>query len=251
MEPRGARAGAPWGRACGLASALHWWWFARGRLTEGRWWLERLLQRRRAAAPAPRARALVAAVYLACWQGDFAAARGPLEEGLGLARAAGDRRGIAFALHGLGHAAGGQGDHLLARARLEECLALAQDLRDAWLTAFALYFLGQGAYHLGEFALARSRYEAGNALYRQVGGHKIGVAYASIQLGRIARAQGDAAGARASFAAGVRLFQELGQRRGVAVSLVALAGTAAPGQGRRPHGCWGRRRPSRRRWASR
>jgi hypothetical protein len=66
-----------------------------------------------------------------------------------------------------------------------------------------------------------------------VGGHKIGVAYASYQLGRIARAQGDAAGARTSFAAGLRLFRELGQRRGVAFALVGLAGTAAPGQERR------------------
>jgi predicted ATPase/DNA-binding XRE family transcriptional regulator len=216
-----------------LAAALHWFWFARGHFAEGRRWLERLLERSGAVPPAVRARALVTAAYLACWQGDFGVARRPLDESLQLCRAVDDRSGTAFALHGMGFVASwGEGDHERASSCFDGCLEIARELHDAWLTAFAMHFLGTEMYFRGEYALARSLYEDGVELYRSVGGHKVGVAYALLTLGRITRAQGDET-ARTYFVDGLKLFRELGERRGIFFSLVGIAGMVAQDEPRR------------------
>ena len=85
-----------------LAGALWYFWFQRGLPGEGRRWLTRAL----AAAPSrgrARAQALLGAGTLAWRQGDFAAARVHLDESVALWRDTADRRGLAEALHVLGH----------------------------------------------------------------------------------------------------------------------------------------------------
>lgn len=75
----------------GLEAAylLRGYWFARGRITEGREWLDRLLTSAGEAATIERARGLVAASGLAFRQGDNAAAKSHAQTALEAARSAG------------------------------------------------------------------------------------------------------------------------------------------------------------------
>ena len=94
-QPGNGGAGAGGETGLRLAGALRWFWNLRGHVTEGRRWLERLLQRSGAAPPARRT----------CWP----ALRGTtLRRGRSTSRAwpcsarLGDRDGVACALIGLG-----------------------------------------------------------------------------------------------------------------------------------------------------
>lgn len=75
-------------------------------------------------------------------QGDNAAARPFVENGLALAREAGSSAVVAFVLHGLGQFFLSQGNHPAARQVLGESLTLARRLDDPWATARVLSSLG-------------------------------------------------------------------------------------------------------------
>src|SRR5919199_779394 len=111
-------------RGLRLATALWTFWYIRGYVTEGRAHLTDLL----ALAEAPtlraaRAAALVGAAQLARTQGDYAGAKGVLEESLALYRQLGLQRNIALVVLTLGEVAQGQGDYAAARELLHESLA--------------------------------------------------------------------------------------------------------------------------------
>lgn len=210
-----------------LAGNLHWFWFARGRFSEGRTWLARLLETGDDVSPPTRAQALLTAGYLDCWQGNFAAGRAPLEQALALYQRLEDGHGIGFALHGLGFVALGAGNLALARSRFEASLQEARALDDRWLTSFALHFLAIVLTYQGDYGAASSSFEEGDALIEQMGGPRQGLAFSRFHLGRIARLQGDYPAARSRHAEGLRLFQETGDRRGVGYSLAGFAVLAA------------------------
>jgi non-specific serine/threonine protein kinase len=215
-----------------LAGALHWFWFVRGRFTEGRGRLERLLERH-GATPGVRARALVAAGYLAFWKGDFVGAAPLLAESVTLCRAMEEPGWAAFALCGLGAAASGRGEHALARSQLDAALVAARRIEDRWVTAFALHFLAQSATNTGDVALASSLLQECIGMLEQLGGNKGGTAFSLLHLGRLARQHGDLAMARNRVRDALRLFAELHDRRGIAYALVGLAGVSlAAGDGR-------------------
>jgi non-specific serine/threonine protein kinase len=208
-----------------LAGALHWFWFVRGRFTEGGGRLERLLERR-GVAPEVRARALVAAGYLAFWKGDFTGAPPLLSESVTLCRALEKPEWAAFALCGLGAAASGRGEHVLARAHLDAALAAARRIEDRWVTAFALHFLAQSATNTGDIALASSLLQECVGILEHLGGNKGGTAFSLLHLGRLARQHGDLPLARNRVLDALRLFAELEDRRGIAYALVGLAGVS-------------------------
>src|SRR5581483_3167365 len=85
-----------------LAAALWRFWYAGGHLSEGRAWLEGLLDRAMrdagAVAGLVGARALVGAGVLATMQGDYERAARHCEHSLALYREAGDQAGVAVAL---------------------------------------------------------------------------------------------------------------------------------------------------------
>ena len=67
-----------------MTGALSEYWRARGRLAEGRIWLDVALRLGPPAETAERARALHGAGMLANWQSDFGRGRGLLEEALAI-----------------------------------------------------------------------------------------------------------------------------------------------------------------------
>ena len=122
-----------------MAACLGWFWLLGGHWSEGRTRLHRILggdvggvqggvEASESMPPAtmPRARALYYAAELAYAQGDLADARSLYERGIATLRAAGDRRGLAQALHRLGEVCWSYGETEGIRALNEEAAALFQ-----------------------------------------------------------------------------------------------------------------------------
>ena len=123
-----------WGEAVdGLRLGVAPWrfWSMRGRLTEGRRWLDVLLARAEGVAGplGLQATSLHASGQLAFAQGDWETAAGAFERSLRVCRTAGDRPGVAAALRGLGNVAQARGDYI---AGLLQDLAIL-----AWTTGAA------------------------------------------------------------------------------------------------------------------
>lgn len=205
----------------------HAFWFSRGRFAEGRAWLEALLAKAAEVPAAVRARALVTAGFIACWQGDFADGRAPLKEAQALFRDLDDASGEAFATHGLGFVTLGEGDADAARSLFETALDIAREADDPWIMSFALHFSGIVLTFQGDFDRAASRFEAGDALIRAQGGHRQALGFSQFHLGRISRLRGDLSNAGARLVEAMRLFRAVGDRRGIGYALSGFALLAA------------------------
>jgi non-specific serine/threonine protein kinase len=142
-----------------LAVRLSRLWHMRGPTQEGRDWLARFLAQTRTLAPSSlRAAGLLCATFLT-EPDDAAAARVLGEEGLAVARQAGDAAGTARILERVGQVALRQGDESRARACFEEGLALARDAGDQGAMSSALIGLGDLALLRGDHTTATALYE--------------------------------------------------------------------------------------------
>ena len=142
QEVDNLRASLNWAEATGnvetgirTAAGIWRFWQQRGRLSEGRDRLERLL-----AMPIPipdevRARALGALGGIAYWQNDTAVTRASYERAVDLARGAGDPRLLASALFDLSFVPFMDHDANRAESVLREGLAVAAEAGDRQLTA--------------------------------------------------------------------------------------------------------------------
>ncbi|HEY7033557.1 MAG TPA: LuxR C-terminal-related transcriptional regulator [Thermomicrobiales bacterium] len=212
-----------------LASALWLYWMLRGRLGEGRAWLDQALAIP-AANPVLRARALGVAGFLASNQGDYAF-EARIEEGLAMARDAGDAAGEAITLLALGDMACDQNDHARANRFLQAAVALCDQLGDRARATMAVFNLGAMARRAGDEERARAI--LGDAVARaRAQGFGLALAFGLNLLSRIARRRGDAAGALAMYQESLDLAWHLQHRVSVAyilldgVTLAADAGQA-------------------------
>src|SRR4029453_4857164 len=128
-----------------LCTALAPSWAIRGRVNEGRTWIDQLL-RQRAGTDALRLRAssLARASRLAWRQRDYASARCLLEESLAIGRKLDDSLGVARRLRSraLGVVAMGKGDLDDAGRLCEESVSLFRSHGDRYGLGLALAFLG-------------------------------------------------------------------------------------------------------------
>lgn len=256
-----------------LAGALWRYWDIRGRLSEGRVWLERALAVDQGAPMDVRSKALnhlghlvsdlgdypAARAYyeeslalrrqvgdqhriadslnalglLVSTQGDYAAARRFYEEALTLWREVGHERGVSVALSNLGEVAAAESDYPRARALQEEALALQQAVGDLRSVANTSRDLAEVTVHLGDTDRARLLFEQSLAIVRNLE-DKFGIADALDGLGRVALDQGGTARAAVFHGEALGLRREMGDRRGVAASVGGLAEVAgALGQSER------------------
>jgi predicted ATPase/class 3 adenylate cyclase len=204
-----------------LAGALCLFWSVRGYPGEGRRWVVECLAAATDAPDGLRAGALCGAGVLAREQGDYAAARSLLEEGLELNRRLGHRPGIAAALRNLGSVRREQGDYDGARAFYEESLALRRDLGDRHGIASSLNSLGLVFRELGDYAQARVCFEESLAIDREIG-DRLSIAVSLNNLGGMAADLCDYQTARAIHEESLAIRRELGSRRGIASSLTNL-----------------------------
>jgi predicted ATPase/DNA-binding XRE family transcriptional regulator len=212
-------------RALRMAAALGPFWFIRGYYQEGRRWLERLVaQAGDRENQTIRAEALLWASNLAWLQDDQRAER-LAEQGLALARAAGDYGLTSRAVSSVGVALLDQGRVDQGVAYLEESVALARKaggipfvvtLENLWLGRCA-----QGRLHE-----AQEVAEEGLRVSREIGFGN-GELFLLLLLAATAALQGDAERARPPAEYALKRFREEGHTHGVAFSLAALAAVAA------------------------
>jgi adenylate cyclase len=158
-------------------------------------------------------------------KGEYAQAVEPLNEGLALARTAGDRTGAALALNNLGNVAYHQGDYSMARDLYEQGLALRRELGDKVGIAASLSNLGLLTLAQSDYSAARAEFEESLAMRRKMG-DKVGIAASLNNLGLVAFAHGDYLAARTLLKESLALKREMGDKRGIAMVLNSLGSVA-------------------------
>jgi len=170
-----------------LAGALQWFWYIRRYKSEGRAWLERMLQQSTSAAAPARAKALYGAGR---FQSDRGQANALIERALALWRELGDKLGMADALLNLGRVARLQGDYERSEKLVQESLALFRDQQTMWGVVWSLISLGDVALDQGDPAQALGPIEEALALTESLG-DTYGNMWARCLRGRLAHLQGD------------------------------------------------------------
>lgn len=205
-----------------LAAALQSFWRARGYLTEGQRWLEKMLAHGVNAADGTRAKALNAAGYIAMVRNDLERAAAWEADALMLSRRLGDVGGIIASLIGLGAVAHARGEYAVAEAYYRE--ALDQALRGQYrgLIANILLNLSSVLYLQQRLTEAATLAAESLARHRALGDRQL-IARVLITLGEIADARDDRATARQHWEEALALAREVGDRMGIAETLIALA----------------------------
>ncbi len=183
-----------------LAVAMGRFWGARGYMSEGRAWFEKLLAQRADAAssnvapasvaPATVAKALNAAGFLSFRQSDFAEALALFTQGLALFQQLEDAPGMAETLQNLASVEIPQGKFALAQQHLEQSLALCQQLQDDYGIARVQQHLGHLAYDQDRLAEARTYFVESLARYRRFG-DQVRIANLLLNLGNTVKLLGD------------------------------------------------------------
>ena len=222
-----------------LGGALWRFWQVRGYLTEGRVWLEKLLEKSSDTSAAPRAVALQGAGVLAMDQGDYGRAKELYEESLALYRAEDNSDGIMTTLNNLGIVVEASGDYMRAAELYEESLALARQQGNQSVLARALNNLGVTVYRQGDYERASALYEESLALVR-ASGNEANMVVALNNVAEVACRKGDYAQAGVRYREGLPLAQSLGYRTAIAFYLGGLAEVASGlGQAQRAARLWG------------
>lgn len=246
--------------------ALWRFWSVRGRLHEGRTFLERVLAASEKSEASMRAKVLSATALLAAYQGDYGRAeqlcgealtlfqqsanqkeivhvlavqigvalhrrqsahiRALAEEALALLRRDGDPWWIAYFLVVLARAASFQHDYTRASHLFEESLQILRRLGYPGDIAWPLLYLAHDLIIQGEHTRALPLLEEGLALCRKADS-KGGLAYALSLLGQVALEQGDIVRASDHFTESLRLNQEAGHRQSISRSFFSLASVMA------------------------
>jgi len=207
-----------------MAVSLAYFWYFRGHYSEAQ-----ALRAAVLALPAEphldglRAQLLQGAGLLTLLQGDYGTAHAFLNEGVTIARRAGDRSLLIPTLATLGFLTRVQGEYATARSVLEESVTLARAADDTFHTAMALHHLGLLALEADrDLDTAWSLNEESLALCRQIDDRRM-IGVVRLALGRVARAQGDLGGARALVAEALRLHGQVGDVAIVPQMLYVLA----------------------------
>jgi predicted ATPase/DNA-binding CsgD family transcriptional regulator len=210
-----------------LASALWYFWFARGYVSEGRRWLESAISKSGPAVILARANALNAAGALATFQEDYGAAKDLIEEGLALHRGLGDKEGIASSLVSLGTVAVlGLRDDIPVAAVLEEAKGLGPELEDR-RTISNLRLLEVGAaFARGDSERVLALSEESLELFREVR-DAFGTAMCLMNIGLAALTQGDYERAATALHNGLTLARDLDHKLVIQYCAIGLAAVAA------------------------
>jgi non-specific serine/threonine protein kinase len=155
--------------AAQLGWDLKWFWYIRGHLAEGQRWMERALAHGQTLPPSSRAKAVTVAAALAVPQGDLDQTAALAEEGVRLARRAGDREVLAAALHVGGYAAVSRGEYAHAATLADESVALHRALDDPSGTGLAMTVLVHVAIAEGDFVRAQWLLDESEELLRTAG----------------------------------------------------------------------------------
>jgi tetratricopeptide (TPR) repeat protein len=211
-----------------LAAGLWRYWKNRGHSSEGRGYLQRILDRlppgaaRRTSACA---RALTAAGSLAYYEGDISYSEQTRTEALAIFRELADKVGIADCLNGLGNTALSQGNYDASRALYEESLLIRRELGDTWGVARLLGNLGLLAYFQVDYAQSHSLHLESLALFRELQDQE-GVVNELVNLGDIFHAQREPSTADSFYRESAMIARRLKDQWGLAYAIKGLADVA-------------------------
>jgi non-specific serine/threonine protein kinase len=208
-----------------LAAALPRFWFIRGRLSEGRNWLELALAATDGAASRLRAKAWADLCQLASFQEDFARAGEAGEEAERLSGTAGDPWSRAYSQGIRGYQALLQKNFSDAIERADASLALWANLAEDDRSTVARHCLATAAYALGRWDESARLAEDCLAHAHRIG-DDFGVALALHRAGSVAFVLGDHASALNRFADSLHRFADLGTGWTAAYALDGVAAVA-------------------------
>ncbi len=96
-------------------------------------------------------------------------AAGEFEEALSISRQNGDKSNMTIALLGVGFHLSESGDYASARDKYQEALQLSREIGDKPNEALSLYSLAVASYSLGDPGQADTLYEQSVAIYKEIG----------------------------------------------------------------------------------
>ena len=208
-----------------IGGGLHWFWYGRGYLAEGRDWLEQALAQSGEASPFARAVAYRAAGAIALNQGDFTHAIDWLDAAVNLGGQSPPdsvpRSELAMALGVRGVTAVAAGNYPAAEAFLTRSLEVFQDQADEWGIATAREVLGAVAALQGDAEKAEALAAEALQVHRRLGGRE-NIGRALDVLGYAAALRGDLNAARACFDESLALRRATTNRTGAASVLAHL-----------------------------
>ena len=207
-----------------LAGALAYFWWERDHIREGRRWLEQALALSPDGPPGPRAKALVGAGTLAGALGDFATARGLLQNALELAVA--DPVTTTRALTRLGMVAMFEGENPEAQALLERSLVLCQEVQDLRWRALVATWLGWAHMLVGDLDRAEATLTEGLDICRTEGNRRLAMVAMSY-LARVKLKRRDDVGAAVLAAAALTSARETVQWRAQWYAVMSTASVSA------------------------
>ncbi len=196
-----------------MAGSLWRFWHQRSHLEEGREVLVDLLARPTAAPTAARAKALDGYGGLCYWQGDFASADRAYTEELAIARALGEQRLVAEALHNLSYVYSILGREVEAQRVTEEAFAAFERLGDTAGMTRARETLVFAHYAKADWAVARELDVENLHAYRAAG-DQFRAAWALLWLAILDCFLGRLAEARAELSETARIFWAATDRSG-------------------------------------
>ncbi|MBA3414055.1 MAG: hypothetical protein H0U10_02380 [Chloroflexia bacterium] len=209
-----------------LAGALAVLWHHRGRLREGRRWLEWALAHTDDAPTLRRGRAITGLSLVVWTQGHVDRAESLARSGLAVAECYGDAELAALAIHMLGIIE-------IVRRRWDRAGPLMEDARGRWRglglptnEGMALAILSTVAAGQGDAGLSARRAEEALAVFR-ASGHASGTALALVRLAQLAHERGDDHAAARGFREGLLLWASIGERWAIARAFAGLAAVAA------------------------
>jgi predicted ATPase/DNA-binding XRE family transcriptional regulator len=219
---RQATAAADADLALGLAGRMWRYWEIRGRLGEGRYWLEQALGLPGGSSQL-RALAWRGAGNLARDQGALEEADHAHAESLALCRADGDREGEARCANNLGNVALDRGNPQTACDWYRRALDLAGEIGDDLLVALTTHNLGLAARTTGDHGQAAALLERSLRDFQRLGNDRE-VARCHESLARLAAVLGRPQKAMGHHVEALRLRHRLGDLAGLARSLEGAVG---------------------------
>ncbi len=211
-----------------ICAALRIYWIGTGSLSEGRRWLDRLLESSHEPSP-ERGKALWVKSWLACLQSDMAAAVPPLEQARGLAERFDDAVALAYVARISGLIAIFEGDLSAARGHFEEALVRHRNTDDPIGIVHAVARLASIAIFRGDTDRALSLCEESLAI-SDARGEQWGRSYTLWILGIALWQKGDMVRATAVERESLRIKGLFNDMLGTGNVMEALAWIAATGR---------------------
>lgn len=195
-----------------LAASVWEFWLMRGHITEGRQWLDLLLDATHGTISEARGAATQGAGYLAWIQGESDRAEVLHREGLAIRRAIGDKAGMGGSLSNLGVVAWGRGDFAAARDFYEQALAVRREANYAIGVASVLNNLSLLMQDQSEYTEAIAFAEQAWALFEELDDLQ-GMLHVLYNIGAMRLDRGDLEGARSIQDEALALARQLGDQR--------------------------------------